>query len=63
MISTSSAGVMGNGNSFNPSISADGRFVTFHTAATNLVAGDINRMNDIFVRDRKSGTTALVSEN
>jgi Tol biopolymer transport system component len=50
-----------NGASGYPSISGDGRFVVFRSAATNLVAGDKNRCIDIFVRDRLNSTTALVS--
>ncbi len=42
-------------------ISADGRFVTFMSEATNLVAGDDNGVGDIFVRDRIAGTTTRVS--
>jgi Tol biopolymer transport system component len=57
------AGAQGNDNSSKPSISADGRYVTFDSDATNLVAGDTNGMTDIFVRDRNSGTTTLVSKN
>ena len=44
-----------------PSISADGRFVAFASYASNLVAGDTNGTDDVFVRDRKQGTTELVS--
>ena len=44
-----------------PAISADGRYVAFQTDATNLVAGDTNGSYDIFVRDRQSGTTEIVS--
>jgi len=32
-------------------MSANGRYVAFVSAATNLVAGDTNRIPDIFVRD------------
>ena len=42
-------------------ISANGRFVAFRSAATNLVAGDPNNVEDVFVRDRKTGTTTGVS--
>jgi hypothetical protein len=35
-------GVQANGSSYFPSISDDGRFVAFHSDATNLVAGDTN---------------------
>ena len=44
-----------------PSISADGRFVAFHSLDTNLVPGDTNRTADIFVRDLKLHRTARVS--
>jgi Tol biopolymer transport system component len=50
-----------NGDSNKPSISADGRFVVFFSAATNLVAGDTNGAKDVFVRDRAAGTTTRVS--
>jgi alpha-tubulin suppressor-like RCC1 family protein len=59
--SVSSLGVQGNGYSgdglFPSAISADGRFVAFSSNASNLVAEDTNGMEDIFVRDRLSGTT------
>jgi len=48
-------------NAFQPDISADGRFVTFHTSANNLVPGDTNSAEDIFVRDRLLGETTRVS--
>jgi hypothetical protein len=44
-----------------PAISADGRFVAFHSFASNLVAGDTNGTNDIFVHDRQTATTERVS--
>lgn len=44
-----------------PAISADGRFIAFQSAATNLVANDNNGASDIFLRDMQSGTTTLVS--
>ncbi|MGQ0521567.1 MAG: hypothetical protein ACT4PX_10520, partial [Actinomycetota bacterium] len=49
------------GASSEPSISADGRFVAFSSAATNLVAGDTNGQRDIFVHDRQTTTTTRVS--
>jgi Tol biopolymer transport system component len=42
-------------------ISADGRVVAFESAASNLVAGDTNAKNDIFVHDLASGLTERVS--
>jgi Tol biopolymer transport system component len=48
-------------DSFLPAISADGRFVAFTSRATNLVAGDTNGLDDVFVRDRQHGTTERAS--
>ena len=42
-------------------ISGDGQFVTFSSKATNLVAGDTNGFEDIFVHDLATGATELVS--
>jgi Tol biopolymer transport system component len=60
-VSVSSAGVQGNQSSHTPSISADGRYVAFQSEATNLVDGDTNGWFDIFVHDRHTGVTELVS--
>jgi Tol biopolymer transport system component len=42
-------------------ISGDGRFLAFQSLATNLVPGDANGVADVFLRDRRRGTTELVS--
>lgn len=42
-------------------ISADGRHVVFKSRATNLVPGDANGRDDVFIRDLDSGTTRMVS--
>ncbi|MCC6408954.1 MAG: PD40 domain-containing protein [Planctomycetes bacterium] len=42
-------------------LSRDGRFVTFFTGATNLSALDTNTKDDVYVRDRTTGATELVS--
>jgi Tol biopolymer transport system component len=60
-VSVDTAGAEANGDSFAPAISADGRFVAFSSSASNLVAGDSNGANDIFVRDRQANTMARVS--
>jgi Tol biopolymer transport system component len=62
-ISVSSAGVQANGGSFNPDISADGRFVVFASDATNLVPGDSNGVRDVFIRDTQTSTTRRLSVN
>jgi Tol biopolymer transport system component len=43
------------------SISADGRFVAFSSWASNLVDGDTNAVDDVFVRDLLTNTTERVS--
>lgn len=60
-LSMSTGGSQGNGLSASPSISADGRYIAFVSAASNLVSGDSNAVNDVFVRDSVAGTTARVS--
>lgn len=60
-ISLGSSGRQGNNFSFRAAISSDGRFVAFYSYATNLVSGDTNRSEDVFVRDRKTGNTQRVS--
>ena len=61
-VSVDSAGNLGNGYSYTPSISADGRFVAFYSDATNLVpADDTNNSQDIFVRDLSTNTTTRLS--
>jgi Tol biopolymer transport system component len=60
-VSLDSAGAQGDSLSFEPSISADGRYVAFYSSASNLVAGDSNGTYDVFVRDRVTGQTERVS--
>lgn len=50
-----------NGHSSSPSISADGRYVAFESAAINLVGGDTNGLIDIFVHDRETHATIRVN--
>jgi Tol biopolymer transport system component len=60
-VSVKTNGTEGNGISYPPSISADGRFVAFVSQASNLVAGDTNETHDVFVHDRQTGITSRVS--
>jgi Tol biopolymer transport system component len=60
-VSVSSVGTQTNGHSWSPAISADGRYVAFHSHASNLVPGDTNHGQDIFVYDRVTGEGARVS--
>jgi Tol biopolymer transport system component len=58
-----SVGALGPANAatLGPSISMDGRFVAFRSAATNLVDGDTIGKIDVFVRDLQENTTKRVS--
>src|SRR5439155_14196449 len=60
-VSVAQDGSQANGESFAPAISGDGRYIVFSSSASNLVAGDTNNANDIFVRDRVANTTTRVS--
>lgn len=51
----------GNGDSFPSGISTNGRYALFESAASNLVSGDTNAVNDIFIRDLSANVTTLVS--
>jgi Tol biopolymer transport system component len=59
--SESAAGVEGDGDSLDASISPDGRFVAFESVATNLVPGDGNGASDVFVKDLQTGAIVRVS--
>ncbi|HYF62695.1 MAG TPA: Calx-beta domain-containing protein, partial [Herpetosiphonaceae bacterium] len=61
-VSVDSAGAQGNGHSYTPDISADGRYTVFPSAASNLVPGDTNGKIDIFLRDKQLGTITLISK-
>jgi hypothetical protein len=68
LISVNSAGVQGNGSSGNCasncfSVSGDGRFVTFESTASNLSPIDSDNISDIYLRDRQTSTTVLVSQS
>jgi TolB protein len=60
-VSLGTGGAEGDGDSFEPAISADGRFVAFTSRADDLVAGDTNGLPDTFVRDRQAGATRRVN--
>jgi flagellin-like hook-associated protein FlgL len=55
-VSTDGSGVQGDQGSSEASISADGRYVVFESAASNLVAGDTNSATDLFIKDTETGS-------
>lgn len=61
-VSVGTGGIEGNGGSVaTEGITPDGRFVAFGSEASNLVPNDTNGANDMFLRDRWTGTTERVS--
>ncbi len=60
-VSVDSSGAEANGGSTKPAISDDGRFEAFESGASNLVSGDTNNVDDIFVHDIQTGQTTRVS--
>jgi Tol biopolymer transport system component len=61
LISVSADGRIGNADSYEPQISADGSAIVFYTWASNLVAGDTNNYWDLLLRKPAAGTTQRVS--
>ncbi|MDW3220228.1 MAG: Calx-beta domain-containing protein [Acidimicrobiales bacterium] len=60
-MSVSSGGSQGNGASFDPAISDDGRMVAFASDASNLVSGDDNGATDVFLKDWTTGAIERIS--
>jgi Tol biopolymer transport system component len=60
-ISVSSAGQQGNADSYNPTISGDGRYVVYDSFASNLVPGDTNNQGDVFLYDGDNHSTTRIS--
>jgi uncharacterized repeat protein (TIGR01451 family) len=61
LVSVSSTGALGNGESKDPAICGNGRFVSFTSVATNLVPLAHNGQRQVYVHDRVTGTTTLVT--
>lgn len=61
LISIGMASEKGNGNSHEPTISSNGRFIAYTSSATNLVPNDTNGFYDIFVYDSTNKETKRVN--
>ena len=61
VVSLNRGGFGSNGSSYGVRMSADGRYVAFLSSASDLVPGDADGGEDIFVRDLATGTTTLVA--
>lgn len=60
-VSVSSFGVEAGGDSNQPQLSDDGRYVVFTSAASNLVGSDSNSLPDVFLHDTETGSTTIIS--
>ena len=60
-VSVGPGGAQAGGDSYDPALSADGRYVAFASDAPDLVPGDTNSATDVFVYDRVAKTTTRVS--
>ena len=67
LVSVNNTGVAGNYNldlsRFKPSLSGNGRYVAFNSYADNLIDGDTNDTQDIFIHDRHTGKTTTASRS
>jgi len=61
LVSVSTNGDPGDGESRSAVMTPDGRYVAFVSGADNLVPGDTNGITDVFLRDLQQGTTVPVS--
>jgi Tol biopolymer transport system component len=60
-VSTSGSGVQANKESGNGSLSSNGQYAVFVSAATNLTSGDSNGVADIFIKDLQSGAVRRIA--
>jgi hypothetical protein len=58
---TEAGGLGADGVSFDPALSADGRYVAFESNAANLSSEDNDAFRDVFLRDTQTGAITLVS--
>ncbi len=61
LLTTALGGGHEDGDSYAPTISADGGWVAFHSTASNLAEGDANALDDVFLHGRESGQTTRLS--
>jgi hypothetical protein len=62
LVSVNAAGTgEGNNDSYSPTISADGRFILFLSKASNLAAGTFSGTDNLFLRDKQSGTNCALT--
>ncbi|RMH77160.1 MAG: hypothetical protein D6683_09270 [Actinomyces sp.] len=62
LVSTTSDGQPANGPSYNPAVSDDGRYVAFHSLATNLSPLDTDPIADLYLKDLQTGEVTLITK-
>lgn len=62
-VSVDSMGFEVSGSSFNPSVSGNGRYVSFDSSSEQLEPLDTNNFQDVFVHDLVSGQTVMISDD
>ncbi|MBD3609321.1 MAG: HYR domain-containing protein, partial [Gammaproteobacteria bacterium] len=62
-VSRNASGIEGNDHSIGGMASDDGRYVSFVSYASNLVADDANNAADVFLRDRQTGEMTIISRS
>ncbi len=60
-VSTASDGTQGNGISYSPKVSDDGRLVVFLSSASNLVPADTNNWGDVFLKNIETGECTRIN--
>jgi Tol biopolymer transport system component len=62
-ITTGLQGIGANGHSVMPSLSDDGAWLVFRSSANDLVPGDVNQLEDVFIHNLREGETSLISQS
>jgi Tol biopolymer transport system component len=61
LVSRASSGTPANGDSFHPSISANGSFVAFASIAANISTDNNDNFSNVYMRDMGTGAVTLLS--
>ena len=62
IVSAATGSIQGDGDSSSADISANGRYVVFTSESDDLVAGDLNGVSDVFLRDMTTGSMVMLSK-
>jgi Ca2+-binding RTX toxin-like protein len=62
IVSAATGAIQGDGDSSSADVSANGRYVVFTSESDDLVAGDVNGLSDVFLRDMVTGSMVMLSK-